>query len=311
MPPTKAWTAVDLPNLSGRVIVVTGGNSGIGFHAAAEFANKGASVVLACRSIEKARAAAAQIIATHPRSSVEVSELDLANLESVRNFARAFRSRHKNLDVLCNNAGVMALPYRRTADGFEMQFGTNHLGHFALTGLLLESLLRTEAARVVTVSSSAHWMGRIRFDDLQWERGYSEWLAYGQSKLANLLFTFELERRTRRAGVTVKSIACHPGYAATNLQTAGPRMNGFWMMEMAMDFANRLLAQSAAMGALPLLYAAAAPGIDSGDYIGPDGLGEFRGYPTKVSCSATARDPSTARRLWEVSEQLTGVHFSL
>jgi NAD(P)-dependent dehydrogenase (short-subunit alcohol dehydrogenase family) len=155
MPPTKAWTAVDLPNLSGRVIVVTGGNSGIGFHAAAEFANKGASVVLACRSIEKARAAAAQIIATHPRSSVEVSELDLANLESVRNFARAFRSRHKNLDVLCNNAGVMALPYRRTADGFEMQFGTNHLGHFALTGLLLESLLRTEAARVVTVSSSA------------------------------------------------------------------------------------------------------------------------------------------------------------
>jgi NAD(P)-dependent dehydrogenase (short-subunit alcohol dehydrogenase family) len=305
MPPTKAWTADDLPNLFGKLIVVTGGNSGIGFEAAKEFANKGASVVLACRSIEKARVAAAQITAAHPQALIHVMELDLARLESVRNFARSFRAKHQNLHVLCNNAGVMALPYRRTADGFEMQFGTNHLGHFALTGLLLETLLRTESARVVTVSSGAHWMGRIQFDDLQSERFYSEWLAYGQSKLANLLFAFELQRRAEHAGVSLISVACHPGYAGTNLQAAGPRMQGFWMLEMAMGFANLLFAQSAAMGALPLLYAAAAPVVAGGDYIGPDGLGELRGYPTKVSCSAVARDPETARRLWKISEQLT------
>jgi NAD(P)-dependent dehydrogenase (short-subunit alcohol dehydrogenase family) len=172
-------------------------------------------------------------------------------------------------------------------------------------------LLRTEDARVVTVSSGAHWMGAIRFDDLQSERFYSEWLAYGQSKLANLLFAFELQRRAERAGVNLISLACHPGYAATNLQSAGPRLQGFWMLEIAMGFANQLFAQSAAMGALPLLYAAAAPGVAGGDYIGPDGLGELRGYPTKVSCSAAARDPATARRLWDISEQLSGVRFSL
>jgi NAD(P)-dependent dehydrogenase (short-subunit alcohol dehydrogenase family) len=309
MPPTKAWTTNDLPDLSGKRIVVTGGNSGIGFQAAGEFARKGASVVLACRSIEKARAAATQITAAHPHTAVEVMELDLSILESVRNFARTFRAKHRNLHVLCNNAGVMALPHRRTANGFEMQFGTNHLGHFALTGLLLEPLLRTEGARVVTVSSSAHRMGRIQFDDLQWERSYSEWLAYGQSKLANLLFTFELHRRAKRAGANMISVACHPGYAATNLQAAGTRMQGFWMLETAMDFANQLFAQSAAMGALPLLYAAAASDVGGGDYIGPDGLGELRGHPIKVSCSADARDPATARRLWDISEQLTGVRF--
>jgi NAD(P)-dependent dehydrogenase (short-subunit alcohol dehydrogenase family) len=309
MAATKGWTANDLPDLSGKKIVVTGANSGIGFQAAREFARKGASVVLACRSIEKATAAATQISPACPHAAVDVIGLDLASLESERNFARSFNATHRNLHVLCNNAGVMALPHRRTADGFEMQFGTNHLGHFALTGLLLEPLLRTEGARVVMVSSSAHWMGRIQFDDLQWERWYSEWLAYGQSKLANLLFTFELHRRAERAGVSLKSVACHPGYAATNLQAAGPRMRGFWMLEMAMDFANRAFAQSAAMGVLPLLYAAAAPEVAGGDYTGPDGLGELRGYPTKVSCSAAARDPATARHLWDISEQLTGVRF--
>jgi NAD(P)-dependent dehydrogenase (short-subunit alcohol dehydrogenase family) len=311
MQPIKGWTADDLPDLSGKVIVVTGGNSGIGFHASTEFAKKRASVVLACRTIQKAQAAAAQIVAAHPQAALEVRELDLANLESVRNFARAFCAEQRTLHVLCNNAGVMALPYRRTVDGFEMQFGTNHLGHFALTGLLLEMLLRTEGARVVTVSSGAHRIGRIQFNDLQWERGYSEWLAYGQSKLANLLFTFELHRRAERAGVSLKSVACHPGYSATNLQMAGPRMRGFWMLEIGMEFANRLFAQSAEMGALPLLYAAAAPDLKGGDYIGPDGLGELRGYPTRVSSSAAARDPAIARRLWDISEQLTGVHFSL
>ena len=305
----RAWSADNLSDLSGKCIIVTGGNSGIGFQAAAEFAHKGASVVLACRSIEKARAAAAKITEGDARVAVEIMELDLASLASVRNFARSFRARYRDLHVLCNNAGIMAIPHRRTADGFEMQFGTNHLGHFALTALLLEPLLWTNSARVVTVSSGAHWMGRIQFEDLQWERGYSEWLAYAQSKLANLLFTFELQRRAERAGVRLRSVACHPGYAATNLQTAGPRMQGFWMLEAAMDFANRVFAQSAAMGALPLLYAAASPDVVSGDYIGPDGLGELRGYPIKVSCSAAARDPTTAQRLWQVSEELTGIRF--
>ena len=223
MPPIKAWTANDLPDLSRKRIVVTGGNSGIGFEAAREFAHTGAYVVLACRSMEKATAAAAQITASHPHAAVEVMELDLSSLDSVRSFARAFRTKYRKLHVLCNNAGVMALPHRRTAEGFEMQFGTNHLGHFALTGLLLEPLLGTEGARVVTVSSSAHRMGRIQFDDLQWERGYSEWLAYGQSKLANLLFAFELQRRADATGVSLKSLACHLGYAATNLQATGPQ----------------------------------------------------------------------------------------
>ncbi|MBV8775487.1 MAG: SDR family oxidoreductase [Deltaproteobacteria bacterium] len=309
MASTKRWTADDLPDLSGQEIVITGANSGIGFEAARKLAQKGASVVLACRNLEKARTAAAQIISAHPHAALEVMQLDLAALESVRNFARCFNATHQNLHVLCNNAGVMALPYRRTADGFEMQFGTNHLGHFALTGLLLEPLLRTDGARVVTVSSSAHWMGRIQFDDLQSDRGYSQWLAYGQSKLANLLFTFELQHRAEQAGLSLKSVACHPGYAATNLQTVGARMQGFWMLEMGMDIANRLFAQSAEMGALQLLYAATAPNVDGGDYIGPDGIGEFRGYPTKVRCSTAARDRATAQRLWEISERLTGVQF--
>lgn len=309
MASTKAWTADDLSDLSGKRIVVTGGNSGIGFQAAREFARKGASVVLARRSIEKAQAAAAQITAALPHAVVEAMELDLASLESVRNFARSFCTKHRNLHVLCNNAGVMALPHRRTADGFEMQFGTNHLGHFALTGLLLDRLFRTEGARVVTVSSSAHRMGRIIFDDLQGERFYSEWLAYGQSKLANLLFTFELQRRVERAGLSLMSVACHPGYAATNLQAAGPRMRGLWMIEAAIDFANRIFAQSAAMGALPLLYAAASPDVTGGDFIGPDGPGELRGHPIKVPCSIAARDHATAQRLWDASERLTGVSF--
>lgn len=309
MPPTKPGPQIDLPDLSGKVIVITGGNSGIGFEAAFEFARKRASVVLACRSIEKARAAAAQVSTAHPQALVGVMELDLASLESVSNFARSFHARHKSLHVLCNNAGVMALPYRRTADGFEMQFGTNHLGHFALTGLLLELLLRTEGARVVTVSSNAHRMGRIQFEDLQSERFYSKWLAHAQSKLANLLFTLELQRLAERAGLSLLSVACHPGYAATNLQSAGPRMRGFWMLEAAMDLANRVFAQSAGMGALPLLYAVTAPEIAGGDYIGPAGFGEIRGHPRKVSCSATARDAVAACRLWDISEQLTGVRF--
>lgn len=304
------WTAGDMPDLAGRTMIVTGGNSGIGFETSKELARKGARVILACRDLGKAKSAIDSIRNEVPGAQVEAMQLDLASLASVREFAGKFIAAHRRLDVLCNNAGVMALPYRKTADGFEMQFGTNHLGHFALTGLLLELLLATPGARVVNVSSGAHRMGRIRFDDLQWERGYRKWAAYGQSKLANLLFTYELQRRLEASGKTQISVAAHPGYAATNLQAAGPRMQGSPLLERVSELFNRLFAQSAAMGALPTLYAMTMPDVRGGDYIGPDGIGEFRGHPRKVGSSARSRDPGAARRLWEESERLTGVRFA-
>ena len=197
-----------------------------------------------------------------------------------------------------NNAGVMALPYRKTADGFEMQFGTNHLGHFALTGLLLDRLLKTNGARVVTVSSGAHRMGRIRFDDPQWEQGYRKWPAYGQSKLANLLVAYELQRRLAAAGAKAISVAAHPGYASTNLQAVGPQMQGSSLLERLMEIGNALFSQNAAMGALPQIYAAVAPGVQGGDYYGPDGIGELWGHPRKVTSNASSQDVNAARRLW-------------
>ncbi len=310
MPNAKPWIADDMPHLTGKTIVVTGGNSGIGYEAALQFARKKARTILACRSLDKASAAAAQIIAANPGGVVEVMELDLSSLASIRNFAEAFHKSHQSLDVLVNNAGVMALPYRKTIDGFEMQFGTNHLGHFALTGLLLDTLCAASGARVVNVSSGAHRMGRIRFDDLQWERSYYKWFAYGQSKLANLLFTFELQRRADAASARLLAVGCHPGYAATNLQAAGPRMKGSSAMESLWGTMNGMFAQSAAMGALPTLYAATSPEVRRGDYIGPDGMAEMWGHPTKVKASAAAKDAAVAARLWEVSEQMTKVQFN-
>ena len=303
------WTVDDMPDLSGKTIIVTGSNSGIGYEAALGFAAKQAAVVLACRSMEKANTAVAQIKSAHPAASVEAMELDLSSLASVRKFADAFRQRYGELDILCNNAGVMAIPYRKTADGFEMQIGTNHFGHFALTGLLIDLLLAKEGARVVHVASGAHRAGSIHFDDLNWEHGYRKWLAYGQSKLANLLFCLELHRRLEKAGAKVMSVACHPGYAATNLQAAGPKMAGSSMMESVMGIANSLFSQSAAMGALPTLYAAVSPAVHGNDYIGPDGLAELWGYPTTVKPSKAARDGAVASRLWEISEKLTGVSY--
>jgi NAD(P)-dependent dehydrogenase (short-subunit alcohol dehydrogenase family) len=239
---------------------------------------------------------------------LEVAELDLANLASVRAFARRFGEGHEGLDLLVNNAGVMAPPRRLTADGFELQFGTNHLGHFALTGLLMRQLLSRTAPRVVTVSSNAHRAGRIDFDNLDGEHGYNNWLFYSQSKLANLLFAFELDRRARAAGASLLSVAAHPGYSATNLQFAGPsriyeRVGGAVL--------NVLVAQSAAMGALPTLYAATAPGVEGGMFIGPDGLMEFRGHPKVVRARKAAYDVDVARRLWKLSEELTSVRFSV
>jgi NAD(P)-dependent dehydrogenase (short-subunit alcohol dehydrogenase family) len=311
MPDKKSWTADDMPDLSGKTIVVTGGNSGIGYEAALEFARKRADVILACRDLGKARTAAEQITKSSPGAKVSVMELDLSKLASVRGFSDAFHLEHPALHVLCNNAGVMAIPYRQTADGFEMQFGTNHLGHFALTGLLLDRLLATEGARVVNVASGAHRFGSIRFDDLQWKNGYRKWRAYGQSKLANLLFTLELQRKLDAVGKKLLCVACHPGYAATNLQAVGPKMSGSSVMEYLSEAGNKLFSQSAAMGALPTEYAAAAPDIKGGDYIGPDGMGELWGHPVRVGRSAAAQDAAAASRLWEISEQLTSVHYQL
>ena len=303
------WTADDIPPQAGRTIVITGANSGIGYEAARELVAKGAHVILACRDQTKGRSALESITAVQPSASVELMELDLADLGSIRRFVAAARAACPALHVLCNNAGVMAIPRRTTRDGFEMQFGTNHLGHFALTGLLLERLLATPGARVVTVSSGAHKFGVMRWNDLQGERSYGSWRAYGQSKLANLLFTYEMQRRLATAHAELISVACHPGYAATNLQAAGPRMQGSSIGEAVWGFANRLLAQSAAMGALPTLYAATAPDVRGGDYIGPDGLGEQWGHPKKVRSNARSHDPEAQRRLWEISEQLVGVRY--
>ena len=309
MPDTAPWTTEQIPDLRGKTAIVTGANSGLGFETAFELARKGAQVVLACRDLEKAAATAAAIHAAHPQAAVESLQLDLADLASLRAFAEKFLASHRELHLLCNNAGVMALPLRRTVDGFEMQFGTNHLGHFALTGLLLERLMQTPGARIVTTSSTAHKIGHMNFDDLQSEQSYSRVRAYGQSKLANLLFTYELQRRLAARGADTISLASHPGYAATNLQLAGPRMTGSSWMERTTQWANGVFAQSAAMGALPTLYAAASPDARGGDYIGPSDYFESWGHPKKVESNGRSHDAETAHRLWEVSESLTGVRF--
>lgn len=309
MPKQSKWTAEDMPDLSGKTVVVTGANSGLGYEASLQLAGKGAHVVLACRNSDKAGTALQAIRSAHPRASVEAMDLDLANLASIRAFADALLAKHDSLHVLCNNAGVMALPYGRTADGFERQLGTNHLGHFALTGLLLERLLATPGARVVTQSSTFHRVGKMRFDDLHWERGYRKWPAYGQSKLANLLFAYELQRRLEAKNANLMSVACHPGYAATNLQLAGPQAAESSLQERMWGVLNRIFAQSAAMGALPMLYAATSGDVRGGDYIGPDQLGESWGHPKKVSSNARSRDRAAAATLWDVSEKLTGVSY--
>ena len=300
-----AWTLADMPSLSGRTALVTGANSGIGLVAARALARAGARVVLGSRDVAKGEAAA-ETISPGPGGEVVVARLDLADLASVHGLAIALS---EPLDLLVNNAGVMALPYRTTADGFERQLGTNHLGHFALTGLLLPHLMASASARVVTLSSVAHRSGKIDFDDLQSERSYSKWRAYGQSKLANLLFAFELQRRADEHGVSLLSVAAHPGYSATNLQAAGPRMEGSAIGERLSELGNRLLGQSAERGALPTLFAATVPDLPGGAYVGPDGFGEMRGYPRLVGTTTAARDPETARRLWRVSEELTRVRF--
>jgi NAD(P)-dependent dehydrogenase (short-subunit alcohol dehydrogenase family) len=296
------WTSDNIEDQSGRIAIVTGSNSGIGFEAAKALATKGATVVMAVRSETKGRTAAEAIRSAGAPGSVQVAALDLADLASVRAFADAFKSDHDRLDLLINNAGVMMPPKSQTTDGFELQFGTNHLGHFALTAQLADLLTATPGSRVVNVASMAHRFGTIDFDDLQWEtRRYSKGASYGQSKLANLLFTFELQRRLDAAGAGTLAVAAHPGWTATNLQ----RHTG------AGNLLNPVFGMSPWQGALPTLYAATAPEAEAGSYYGPKGLLEMRGFPGKVGSTAESRDEHKARRLWEVSEDLTGARFEL
>ena len=296
-----------MPDQAGRTAVVTGANSGLGLETARELARHGASVVLACRDTAKGEQALEEIRSSTPDAELEVAPLDLASLESVKGFAETLSGRGTEIDLLINNAGVMASPRRLTSDGFELQLGTNLLGHYALTGRLLGCMQGRRDARVVTLSSNAHKMGRIRFDDLQSERRYNRWVAYNQSKLADLMFALELDRRLRASGSTVKSVAAHPGYSATNLQTAAAPTLDRWTMAVT----NLLVAQNAEMGALPTLYAATEPGLEGGEYVGPDGIGELRGHPKVVSPSRSARDPVAGSLLWQAAEDLTGVTFGL
>jgi NAD(P)-dependent dehydrogenase (short-subunit alcohol dehydrogenase family) len=304
------WTSEDIPDQAGRVALVTGGNSGLGFETVKALAGKHAHVILACRDTAKGNAAQDHVCQQTPDASIEVMPLDLASLASVRQFAEAFTLKHNQLHILINNAGVMATPHRTTADGFELQFGTNHLGHFALTGLLLDVLLKTPNSRVVTVSSMAEQMGRINLDDLMSEKSYERWTAYSQSKLANVLFAHELQRKLNAERASTISLAVHPGVTATNLRTKlmtreTPllhRIQGhFWEM----------LSQSVEMGALPQLYAATASNVKGGAFYAPGGFLQRAGYPKKVRSSRRSYDETLAKQLWAVSEKLTGVEYKV
>ncbi|MFI9105946.1 oxidoreductase [Streptomyces fildesensis] len=300
------WTANDIPDQTGRTAVVTGANSGIGYCAAKELARRGALVVLACRSEERGQAAADRLVAEVPEARAVFQRLDLGDLGSVRAFAEEFAG--DRLDLLVNNAGVMALPYTQTADGFETQFGVNHLGHFALTGLLLPKLLATPGARVVSVSSGMHAIANVDLGDLNSERRYRRWIAYGRSKSANLLFIHELARQLETMGADLVAAAAHPGYAETNLQTAGAKMEGRKAAERVAVVGNRIIGQSAAAGALPTLYAATAPDVAPDSFIGPRFLG-WRGAPNRSWRASWTKDDRAGEMLWTASEQLTGVTY--
>lgn len=309
------WTAADLPELTDRVVLVTGATSGLGEASAIALATRGARVVLATRDATRTGALMDRIRARRPTTALEHLPIDLADLASVRTAAARFAETHGHLDVLLANAGVMATPLRRTADGFELQIGVNHLGHHALIGLLLPQLVAAPAGRVVVVSSSAHRLARLDVDDLNWERRrYERWGAYGASKLANLLLVRELQARFTAAGTGAIAVGAHPGYAATALQTTGPAMQGGLrgaVTGLGSRIANVVVAQSASQGALPQLYASVAPDVTGGSYWGPDGPGEARGYPTQVGCSRAARDGALAARLTAVSEELTEVALTV
>jgi NAD(P)-dependent dehydrogenase (short-subunit alcohol dehydrogenase family) len=300
MAKNKKWTSANVPDLNGKIVLITGANSGLGFQATTAIADRHATVVMGCRDTAKGGDAVRKIQGTNPDAKVVLMQLNLASLKSIRSFAGEFKKRFDRLDILINNAGVMVPPYGTTEDGFELQIGTNHFGHFALTGLLLDVVLRTPRSRVVSVSSVAHRMGTINFDDINSKKKYSKWSAYGQSKLANLLFIYELERRLKSAKSDVIAVAAHPGYANTNLQKTTGFFSAF----------NPLLAQPAGMGALPVLYAATEEHVQGGEYFGPDGFLEMRGYPEKTSSNKISHDKAVAERLWKLSEEVTGVKYT-
>jgi NAD(P)-dependent dehydrogenase (short-subunit alcohol dehydrogenase family) len=305
MTASSKWTAADVPDQSGRVAIVTGSNTGIGYEAAAVLADKGAHVVLAVRNLDKGKEAAARIAAKTSNGDVTLQELDLSSLDSVRKAADDLRAAYPRIDLLINNAGVMYTPKATTKDGFELQFGTNHLGHFALTGQLLDNLLPVEGSRVVTISSLGHRiLAKIHFGDLQWERSYNRVRAYGQAKLANLLFTYELARRLANKGAPTIAVAAHPGGSNTELTRNLPGL-----IKAPAEFLWGLMAQDADMGALPTLRAATDPDVRDGQYYGPDGFGEQRGHPKLVQSSKQSHDEELQRRLWSVSEELTGVTY--
>ena len=300
------WAAADMPGQAGRTALVTGANSGIGFQAAVELARHGAVVLMACRDARRGADARDALVRQVPAATAELVALDLADLDSVARLA----GRVAELDLLVNNAGVMAVPRRHvTAQGFELQFGTNHLGHFALTMRLLPALLGRPGSRVVTVSSIVHRFGSIRLDDLQSERGYGRWRAYSQSKLANALFALELDRRLRASGAVTVSVGAHPGYTSTGLMHSGPQLGGGGFFAQVMALAAPLTGQSAAQGALPVLRAATDPGVRGGDYYGPRGLAGSRGAPHRIRYARRAYDEQLARRLWQASETLTSTAF--
>jgi len=303
---TQPWDKTQIPTLTGKTALVTGANSGLGYEITLALAEKGAHVIMACRNLDKANQAAANIRKQVANAVLTIKELNLSDLASVRRFATEIQPQLTKLDLLINNAGIMAIPERQTADGFEMQFGTNHLGHFALTAFLLQPLLATPGARVVSVSSGLHENATINFADLMGKQGYDKWKAYGQSKLANLLFAYELQRKFVKAGMQAISVGAHPGYAATNLQSGGES----FIERIAMAAGNRLLAQSAAAGALPILYAATARDVNGCDYIGPTGFQGMRGAAGKVRSNAESYNEEIATKLWNISIELTGVTYA-
>ncbi|MFC2165999.1 SDR family NAD(P)-dependent oxidoreductase [Acidobacteriota bacterium] len=297
----KKWDSSNISDQKERVAIVTGSSSGIGYETARVLAEKNATVIIAVRNLQKGNTAADKILGLHPNADVKVMELDLANLKSVRNFTVEFKNYYNRLDLLINNAGVMMPPYSKTTDGFELQFGTNHLGHFALTGLLIDLINNTPKSRIVNVSSGAHNYGNLDLDDLTWEkRPYKKMRAYGDTKIANLYFTYELQKKLEEAGATTLITAAHPGWTSTELQ----RHAGL------ISFLNHFFAQGISMGALPTLYAAVGEDVKGGDYYGPSGWREMKGYPKKVESNELSHNREIAKKLWEISEEWTGVKFN-
>jgi NAD(P)-dependent dehydrogenase (short-subunit alcohol dehydrogenase family) len=311
---SPSWTTDQIPDCTDKTVLVTGANSGLGFETTKAFADKGATIIMACRSLDRGQQAASEIKTTlgETGATLNIRECDLASLNSIATFTDGVSEDYDELDILCNNAGVMAIPRQETEDGFEKQLGVNHLGHFALTGHLLDLLLESDdESRIVTHSSGAHEAGAMDFDDLHREQSYDKWEAYGQSKLANLLFAYELQRRFDANDITDSiSVACHPGYAATNLQYRGPEESGSKIRLAIMKLANAVVAQPASKGVLPLLYAATADGVDGGDYYGPSGFKNMRGPPEKQTSNDDSYDEQDAERLWKTSEEVTGVRYS-